>query len=80
MVFEWSDEWWKYEYGDSRKHNVEGTWPNAAWPDFNNKISDNVQEEWFGILKIAKSTNEINKRMPRDIFYKLKEYWNPEVE
>ncbi len=75
-IFEFTDEWWKYNFGDPAIHDTEGSWPNAAWPDFTSNKPNNVQEEWFGILKIEKVTNNIDRRIPRDIYYKLKKRWN----
>ncbi len=79
-IFEFSDEWWKYDYGEPEKHDTEGSWANAAWPDFTPDKPNNVQEEWFGIFKLEKRTNNIDKRIPRDIYYKLRDIWNSESE
>jgi len=77
-IFEWTDEWWKYPYGGPDVHDKEGSWPNPAWLDFSPENPNNVQEEWFGIFKIVPSENEkIDKRIPRLVYYKLKEIWNP---
>lgn len=80
MIFEWTDEWWKYQYGDPHKHEIIGTWPNAAWLDFTPDKPNNVQEEWFGIFRISKSPHGIDNRTPRKIFYQLKKLWNPDFE
>lgn len=79
-VFEYTDEWWKNEDGNPNVHSAEGSWANASWPDFTPDGSFNVQEEWFGICKIEKNTNSnrVDKRIPRQIYYKLKEIWNPQ--
>lgn len=79
-VFEWSDEWWKYEYGDPRKHDTEGTWANTAWFDYNPNNPNNVQEEWFGICRVQAGTNGLDARIPRIVYHKFKELWNPRVE
>ncbi|MDD5066525.1 MAG: hypothetical protein PHF84_05710 [bacterium] len=81
-LFEWTDEWWKFEYGDPRIHEPEGTWANTAWFDYDPANPNNVQEEWFGILRISTNTNfgTINQRIPRKAYHKLKDLWNPKVE
>ncbi|MBU1078778.1 MAG: hypothetical protein KKH98_15885 [Spirochaetes bacterium] len=80
MVFEWTDEWWKYDYGHPNEHDVTGTWPNAAWLDFTADEPNNVQEEWFGIFKVVRSkTNKIDTRKPRLIYDRLKKMWNNKV-
>lgn len=73
IVFEWNDEWWKYEYGDPAEHNSEGSWNNAAWKDFTG-YKFNVQEEWFGLLKFVYE-NGVYVKKPRKAFYELKKLW-----
>lgn len=76
-IFEWTDEWWKAEGGDPSIHDTNGSWVNPSWPDF---VPDkpNVQEEWFGVMKLEKSANNnstIDTRVPKKIYFKLKESW-----
>ncbi|MBN1899320.1 MAG: hypothetical protein JW827_11130 [Spirochaetes bacterium] len=80
-IFEWTDEWWKYEYSDPKDHDTVGSWPNAAWPDFTPEKPQNVQEEWFGLFRVEPSTNQyLDTRTPRLVFHKLKALWNPAVD
>lgn len=75
-LFEWIDEWWKYLPGSPKKHDTIGSWPNAGWLDFSSKNPNNVQEEWFGILKMENTTNGIYKKTPRLIYHKMRDIWN----
>lgn len=73
-IFEWTDEWWKG--GDSSSQETNGQWVNSAWPDF---VPDkpNVQEAWFGVMKVEKSANSlIDNRIPKQTYFDLKKVWN----
>lgn len=73
-IFEWTDEWWKG--GDSSVQETNGQWVNPAWPDFSPDMP-NVQEAWFGIMKVEKSGNgSIDTRIPKQTYFDLKRIWN----
>ena len=73
-IFEWSDEWWKG--GDSSVQETNGQWVNPAWPDFSPDLP-NVQEAWFGIMKVEKSSGgSIDTRVPKKAYFDLKNIWN----
>ncbi len=81
-VFEWSDEWWK---GDSTAGNV-GTIggggvngnsvqdTSADWQNPHGEAGEdpNMNEEWWGIVGIAKNTND---RTLRPAYYALQQAW-----
>jgi len=79
FVFEWADEWWKfnpdYEPG-ARVHDTGANWANTAYY-FDAKAGNNMSEEWWGIVgidpKLAK--NGVEKRVPKKAYYVLKELW-----
>jgi hypothetical protein len=51
VVFEYSDEWWKYPAGDQGAHNTQTGWINSFYSD------STMQEEWWGLVSIAPGTN-----------------------
>ncbi len=76
-IFEWTDEWWKAEGGNPSVQETAGQWVNPSWPDFV-EGKPNVQEEWFGIIRIEKCDNGgIDRRIPRKAYDSFKELWNP---
>ena len=46
MVFEFNDEWWKYNGGSPWDHNTEPSWQNYGYPD------PDMHEEWWGLVDI----------------------------
>jgi hypothetical protein len=77
-IFEWTDEWWKFENGNTDRHDTKGSWVNPSWSDFmQNK--PNVQEEWFGIMKVEKTDTPVDKRVPREVYFGMKNIWKPAV-
>ncbi|MBU1121875.1 MAG: hypothetical protein ABIH71_01845 [Candidatus Omnitrophota bacterium] len=78
VTFEWNDEWWKHNQGyiqDWSVQNTEGGWSQGAY-FFDNRVKNNLNmnEEWFGIVALDQELeNNINKRIPKESFYVLKE-------
>lgn len=85
IVFEWTDEWWKYNESCPdfwTLHNTESGWSNSNYyHDILAKENKNMNEEWFGIVSIKEEMeNGINKRVPRKAYYVLRELWkNPKL-
>ena len=52
MVFEFSDEWWKFSGGSWGGHDTQSSWENGAYADAG------MQEEWWGLVRMD--------RTPRD--------------
>ncbi len=89
-MFEWTDEWWKYNPDNPQGwsvHNTEAGWSNPSYYlDIQAPKNMNMNEEWFGIVALspglenaAPSGGEsINKRTPKKSYYVIKEFWqNP---
>jgi len=79
VVFEWSDEWWKYNesYEDGWPiHNKEADWSHGAYYyDIMAKDNLNMNEEWFGIVGLSEEiTDGLNKRLPKKSYYDLAGY------
>lgn len=77
FVFEWMDEWWKYDQEDYLdEHNVTGTWTNGGYPHDAAPGVNNMQEEWFGIVaQSPRKVDGINLRIPRSAYYMLQDLW-----
>lgn len=74
-VFEWSDEWWKSfsnTLGDA-KQDTSTDWTNYAYED------PNINEEWFGIMKISSDTYNTHITTPKKSYYELRKLWNKSV-
>ena len=52
MIFEFSDEWWKYASGSWSEHDTANSWENGAYPD------PGMQEEWWGLVRIDRTQRE----------------------
>ena len=49
MLFQFNDEWWKYEGGSYWEHNTESSWTNYSYPD------PYMHEEWWGLVDIYRT-------------------------
>ncbi|MFH0732762.1 MAG: glycoside hydrolase family 2 TIM barrel-domain containing protein [Candidatus Omnitrophota bacterium] len=80
-IFEWNDEWWKYNTDDPnawRTHNAEGSWSNGSYyHDIGVDGGFNMNEEWFGVVGFSdeKDGDGLYKRVPKRAYYTLKESW-----
>ena len=79
IVFEWSDEWWKYNESFEEGwpiHNKEADWSHGAYfYDIRAKDNLNMNEEWFGIVSLSEEiVNGLNRRVPKKSYYQLAEY------
>ncbi len=78
FIFEWSDEWWKYneQYPtDWKIHNTEGSWSNGSYY-FDAEAENNMNEEWWGIVGLStEKEGGLNKRVPKKAYYILKKMW-----
>ena len=80
-VFEWHDEWWKYQEDNPDFwpiHNTEASWSNGSYYfDIHVPGGVNMNEEWFGIVSISEEKDEdgLNKRIPKKAYDVLGEMW-----
>jgi len=76
-IMAYSDEWWKGKHSsdplckddDSSFHGFCG-YSSGAHPD------NYSNEEWWGIMRIMKNGNDIDKVHPRKLYYELQKQWN----
>ncbi len=83
IIFEWNDEWWKYNPSDRRRwlyHDTRGGWSNGAYYfDIKAARNLNMNEEWFGIVAFEKNDKGEYVKTPRKAYYVLREFFhNPE--
>jgi len=83
-VFEWTDEWWKYNPDNPQEwkvHNTESGWSNGSYYfDIRAEGNKNMNEEWFGIVALSPELeNGLNKRLPRKAYYVIREFWKHPV-
>jgi len=85
-IFEWTDEWWKYNEFDPAGwmvHNTEAGWSSGSYYfDIKAKDNKNMNEEWFGIVALSEELeNGLNKRIPKKSYYLIREFWkNPRLD
>lgn len=68
-VFEFTDEWWKYEGPGASQltHNTQASWTSGAY------IDNAIQEEWFGITSISPGADPV--RNVRTAYNSLRSMW-----
>ena len=80
-IFEWNDEWWKYQTDNPATwtvHNTEADWSNGSYYfDITAPNGMNMNEEWFGIVALSdeKDINGLRKRIPKKSYQVLKKMW-----
>jgi len=79
FVFEWTDEWWKFNEEDAERWNIHDTvssWSNGAYYfDIKAPQNLNINEEWWGICSLEKNKAGLDERRPTQAYFKLKELW-----
>lgn len=83
--FEWSDEWWKHNDWDANAwviHDAASNWSNGAYYfDIKAERNMNMNEEWFGLVKLQKEEGGgLDKRVPRKAYYVLRDFWKHPLE
>ena len=71
-VFEYSDEWWKDQYGDNSVHDYGGfpyTYEMVAHPD------EYSNEEWSGVVAVSDNGTGPDIVTLREAYYGLKSRW-----
>jgi len=79
FVFEWTDEWWKFNEEDAMSwdvHDTAASWSNGAYYfDIKAPQNMNINEEWWGICELKKSRLGLDERIPSRAYFRLKELW-----
>lgn len=59
FVFEWRDEWWKYQQDQNLHiHDKNASWSNAAYQFDYMANANNMNEEWWGINRLGKPNRD----------------------
>lgn len=82
-IFEWNDEWWKYQQDKPDLwpvQNTEAAWSNGSYYfDIGTEGNLNMNEEWWGIVSLSPNKEDgVNKRLPKKAYFTLKELWEQE--
>ncbi|MDD5166647.1 MAG: glycosidase, partial [Candidatus Omnitrophica bacterium] len=86
IMFEWADEWWKYNQSSPETWSVqdkESNWSNGSYYfDIQAAGNKNMNEEWFGIVALSPEQEfGLDKRIPRKAYYVIREFWkNPVLD
>ena len=64
MVFEFNDEWWKFNGGSYWEHDTTASWQNYGYPD------PDMHEEWWGMVDV--------NRTPRAAYYTYRDMPAPQ--
>ncbi len=79
VIFEWNDEWWKYNPEDASRwgyHDTLGGWSNGSYYfDIKAPRNLNMNEEWFGLLSFEKTPRGSYQKVPRKAYYVLREFF-----
>ncbi|MBU4312598.1 MAG: hypothetical protein KJ706_07765 [Candidatus Omnitrophica bacterium] len=78
FVFEWTDEWWKFNEENRpgwNMHDTAASWSNGAYYfDIKAPQNLNINEEWWGVCALEKHKG-LDERKPTKAYFKLKELW-----
>ena len=79
FVFEWTDEWWKFDENNAANwyvHDTAASWSNGAYYfDIKAPQNMNINEEWWGVCAMEKRDKGPDKRKPTKAYFLLKELW-----
>ncbi|MBN2190459.1 MAG: hypothetical protein JW728_04515 [Candidatus Aureabacteria bacterium] len=80
-VFEWTDEWWKYNDGGYDTQDETGSWSKGEYyKDIEAPGNMNMNEEWWGINSLSdKNELGVEKRIPRKIYYEIKALYTQDL-
>lgn len=79
FVFEWTDEWWKFNEDNIagwNVHDISASWPNGAYYfDIKAPGNLNINEEWWGICSLERRNGALDERKLTKAYFVLKELW-----
>ncbi len=79
FVFEWRDEWWKYNVEDQEDldiHDNNASWANGGYKFDHVEGKNNMNEEWFGIARLGTpNVDGVYEAIPRMAYDVLSEIW-----
>jgi beta-galactosidase len=79
FVFEWRDEWWKYnveDQEDMNKHDTHASWAAGGYTEDLVEGQNNMNEEWWGITRLGtQNADGVYEAIPRMAYDVLTEIW-----
>ena len=79
FVFEWTDEWWKFDESNNSGwyvHDTLGSWSNGAYYfDIKAPQNLNINEEWWGVCSLVRHRGKLDERKPTKAYFMLKDLW-----
>ncbi len=73
-IFEWTDEWWKsFSNSSDYKQDTSTDWTNFNYED------PNMNEEWFGIMKISSNSYTSYITTAKRSYYEIQKLWKKYV-
>ena len=78
FVFEWRDEWWKYKQTENLDvQDRNASWANGGYTFDYVEGQNNMNEEWFGIVRLGDLNNQgFYDAEPRIAYDVLAEIWS----
>jgi len=78
FIFEWRDEWWKYKQTENLDvHDRNASWANGGYTFDYVEGQNNMNEEWFGIVRLGNIDNDgVYEAEPRMAYDVLTEIWS----
>ena len=71
MLFEYSDEWWKSDYGDPVLHEYGG----FVYANVMTHPDGYSNEEWYGVVAVSDNGTGPDTVTPRSVYYGLQSRW-----
>lgn len=77
FVFEWRDEWWKYKQTEKlADHDNNASWENGGYKFDHIAGENNMNEEWFGVMRLGQVNDQgVFVAEPRIAYDLLAEVW-----
>jgi len=84
FVFEWTDEWWRYNPAETagwRLHDTGASVANPAY-HFDAKAGNNMNDEWWGMVALdpSRADKGVEKRVKTEAYYALRNLWTTPLE
>lgn len=84
FVFEWSDEWWRYNPVANEGWKVHDTLAGSSNPayHFDARAGKNMNDEWWGIVALdpSRSVGQTERRVPTEAYYALRRLWTTPLQ